>query len=326
MQIRPFELDELRFAWCNRIYLRTRTHWRNPIPKLSALTNEVLADLLEPYQLHVLETATNDIEACFLLSLNPRESAATAVSKTKGRISKWLNIDSELSSPKTLSRGYFACTIGKATAQAVDAYLRNQSEHDGYADRPNPPVFLRSFQHNDIIQKTVQTDHAVSSLRYHVVLASWFRQGVFDAIAAESVSKVWIERQRANRFLLEKVSFLPDHVHVAISIHPSQSPSAVVLELMNAAQERMWREFAHLVIRAKAERLWQASAYIGSFGDLTSNAVSGYLKRWSLKNRECAQRFVATDLSTKPKEPSGEPMGFFCQSRWLASPGIAVCL
>ena len=254
MQIHPFELDELRFAWCNRIYLRTRTHWRNPIPKLSTLTNEVLADLLEPYQLHVLETATSDIEACLLLSLNPNESAATAVSKTKGRISKWLNTDSELSSRKTLSRGYFACTIGQATAQAIEAYLQSQSEHHGYADRPNPPVFVRSFQHDGVIQKKVQADHAVSSLRYHVVLASWFRQGVFDSIAAESVTKDWMECQRTNRFLLDKVSFLPDHVHVAISVHPSQSPSAVVLELMNAAQERMWSEFAHLVIRAKAER------------------------------------------------------------------------
>jgi len=286
MQIRPFELDELRFAWCNRIYLRTRTHWRNPIPKLGTLTNEVLADLLEPYQLHVLETATNEIEACLILSLNPNESVATAVSKTKGRISKWLNMNkSVLSSNKTLSRGYFACTIGNTTALAVEAYLQNQSEHHGYADRPNPPVFVRSFQHSDTARKTVQTDHSVTSLRYHVVLASWFRQGVFHAIAAESVTKAWIECQLNNRFLLDKVSFLPDHVHVAISIHPSQSPGAVVLDLMNVAQERMWSKFSYSVIRAKAERLWQASAYIGSFGDLTSNAISGYLKGWSLRNK-----------------------------------------
>ncbi len=80
--------------------------------------------------------------------------------------------------------------------------------------------------------------------------------------------------------VIDKVSFLPDHVHVALALHPGRSPAEIVTAMMNAAQEKMWDEFADSVVRAGVERLWQTSAYIGSFGNLSSNAISAYLERW----------------------------------------------
>ena len=50
--------------------------------------------------------------------------------------------------------------------------------------------------------------------------------------------------------------------------------------LMNAGQEVMWNQFDRDVILAGVERLWQPSAYVGSFGELTSNAISAYVARW----------------------------------------------
>lgn len=80
--------------------------------------------------------------------------------------------------------------------------------------------------------------------------------------------------------VIDKVSFLPDHVHVALALHPAASPAEIVVGMMNAAQETMWAAFADDVVRAGVERLWQCSAYIGSFGELSSNAISAYVERW----------------------------------------------
>jgi hypothetical protein len=49
---------------------------------------------------------------------------------------------------------------------------------------------------------------------------------------------------------------------------------------MNASQEVLWSQFDRDVIQAGVERLWQPSAYVGSFGDLTSNAISANVARW----------------------------------------------
>ena len=79
---------------------------------------------------------------------------------------------------------------------------------------------------------------------------------------------------------LENVSFFPDHVHLAVRIHPSVSPAQMVTALMNAAQERLWSGFPDSVIRAGVSRLWQPSAYTGAFGDLESAKIAAYVRQW----------------------------------------------
>ena len=79
---------------------------------------------------------------------------------------------------------------------------------------------------------------------------------------------------------MEKVSFVPDHVHLAVRTHPTVSPAKMTLALINAAQELLWRDFDQSVIRAGVERLWQPSAYIGSYGDLESAKIASYVRQW----------------------------------------------
>ena len=140
--------------------------------------------------------------------------------------------------------------------------------------------------------KAIHTDHAVNLLRNRIVLATWFRRGVFDETSAEAIANDWIRIQGDFGFLLEKVSFVPDHVHIAVSLHPKNSPAEVVVALMNVAQDKMWNCFESEVIKASVDRLWQASAYVGSFGSLTSNAVSVVKKKRRLKARPSTRRFV----------------------------------
>ena len=262
--------------------MRSRTHLRKPLPHLAILSTEILTDLLKPYNIHVLDFTSDSIDFRVLLSLLPTESISAAASKTKGRISKWLG--EQVPSPiqtKSLARGYFAITTGQSVTDAVEAYLDTQSDHHGYADRVRPPVFVRKLEHTDETLHAIQTDHAASLLRYHIVLATWFRRGVFDENSAEAIANDWVRIQGDHGFLVDKVSFVPDHVHIALSLHPKSSPAEVVVSLMNVAQEAMWNFFESEVIKSGVERLWQASAYVGSFGDLSSNAVSGYMNRWS---------------------------------------------
>lgn len=281
MQIRPYELDSLTFAWCHRVYCRWRTHRRRRHARLAELDHEVLAPLLRPYSIHLLDVAADQIDVRALVSLQPTEAVSSAVSKMKGRISKWLREQDQVARPeRSLGRGYFAATTGQSTSAAVEDYLQQQAEHHGYAGRARSPVFVQKFERTDQSRRILETDHAVTALRYHVVLATWFRRGVFGPTAAEAVCGCWRAVQADRRMVIDKVSFLPDHVHVALALHPGRSPAEIVTAMMNAAQEKMWDEFADSVVRAGVERLWQTSAYIGSFGNLSSNAISAYLERW----------------------------------------------
>lgn len=288
MLIQPFRLDELQFAYCSRVFFRTRTHRRKAIESLSKLNAKSLEELLRPYDIHLLEFESNESEIQGLLSLKPTEAISTAMSKTKGRISKWLSeqIAGTECQPrqKHLAVGYFAVTSGQSNSAVIDEYLDKQSEHHGYANRARPPVYVRSIEHSEFERVALRTDHAVTVLRHHMVFATEYRRGVFTDESAHDLTDRWLEPQE--KFLIDKVAFLPDHVHVAVSIHSTISPASVARTLMNSSQEFIWHRFPQLAVQARIERLWRPSAYVGSFGDISSNAMRAYMHRWAESRTE----------------------------------------
>ena len=287
MFIQPYHLDELKFAWCYRVYYRWRTHRASPEPALARLDQRTLDALLQPYGIHVLEATANETDVKLLASLLPAETVAACAGKAKGRVSKWLREELELHEPeRLLSRGYFACTAGPSDADAVERYLDEQSEHHGYASRPRPPVFVQRYPLTRADERRLSTQHVVTTLRVHLVLSTWRRKGVFGHTEGEAIATRWRELQGEPAIVLEKVSFVPDHVHLAVRFHPRVSPAAVVVALMNAAQERMWNDFPEAAIRAGVQRLWQPSAYLGTFGELQSAKIAAYVRRWERQARK----------------------------------------
>ena len=288
MLIEPYQLEELKFACCFRVYFRWRTHRATVQSALSRLNRETLDCLLKEYDVHILEASASQSDVKVLASLLPTESVAACVSKIKGRVSKWLRGELKPSqSQKLLSRGYFACTTGNSTQEAVLAYLESQGEHHGYMSRPLPPVFVTSYVRNPCDEQRLAASHAVTVLQFHIVLSTWKRNGVFGRTEAEATAERWQQVQSQHAMFIEKVSFVPDHVHLAVRTHPSLSPAKLAVLLMNAAQESMWRDSPNSVIRARVERLWQPSAYLGSYGSLESAKIAAYVRKWEAADEDC---------------------------------------
>ncbi len=281
MYIQPYELDELRFAYCYRVYLRFKTHRAKPQPALAELDLAFLKAIADRYGIHILEANSSATELLLLASLRPQESVAAFASKLKGNISKWLRETLAQTTPANLlSKGYFACTTGQTAALAVEQYLENQADHHGYGTRPRPPIYVGKYELRPADEARLKAAHAQTFLQHHLVLASWRRRGVFSDESGKAVAECWRRLLSDRPAAPLKVSFVPDHVHLALRVHPVVSPAALIVELMNAAQELMWAEFANSIVRAGAERLWQASAYLGSYGDLESPKIARYVRQW----------------------------------------------
>jgi len=215
--------------------------------------------------------------------LAPCESISVAASKLKGAASKTIRELQGHSAPvKTLGGGYFAATTGGNTTPELESYLAHQETHHGYDQRANSPVFTRTWDLSDADRAELQTTHAVTLLNWHVVLATWDRQGVFTRNAAEEVCECWERHVPDWRIRLRKVTVLPDHVHIAMWSHPTVAPGRVALELMATSQELMRQRFEPLVVQAGIPRLWKPGAYVGSYGDITKEHVRNYLRRWAV--------------------------------------------
>ncbi len=277
---RPYTLDELRFAYSYHLYVRWHTHRWQPFPALGALTTSTLQRLVERHGIRVLSTQSDSRELVTVISLRPTDATSTAVSKVKGAVSKWLRERTGSDARSLLGQGYFACTSGHSTREKVEAYLGTQSTHHGYSQRTVVPAFERQFRCSETEMSRLQTQHARTLLRFHVVLSTMGRKGVFGRESAPRIAAQWQNLGITEKHFLEKVSFVPDHVHLALRLHPTLKPAEVILQLLNSAEVLMHRELPEHLIQSGTTRLWQPGAYLGAYGEVTSGAIKSYISRW----------------------------------------------
>jgi REP element-mobilizing transposase RayT len=279
MHLPDYNLEELAFAFRCYVYFRWHTFYRQSIAELKRLTPEAL-QAIHP-EIHVLELNATETEMGLLVSLPPCESISVVASKLKGAASKTIRELQGHSAPaKTLGGGYFAATTGGNTTPELENYLAHQESHHGYDHRANSPVLTRTWDLSDADRGALQTAHAVTLLNWHVVLATWNRQGVFTRKAAEEVCECWKRHSPNWRIRLRKATVLPDHVHIAMWSHPTAAPGRVALDLMATSQDLMRERFEPLVVQAGIYRLWKPGAYVGSYGDIAKDRVRNYLRRW----------------------------------------------
>lgn len=277
MKLYTYQPHELHFAFCYRVYFSWRTHRGKSVPILKELQRAALDVLLNPYNVRVLVSATNDTDLRCIVSLQPIETISACSSKLKGRVSKWLR--DGLNLPNTtplLSKGYFACTTGKARSKSIERYLSLQSEHHDYSKRPLPPIFVDQYRLTDRDEARVSPKHAVVIAKFHLVFSTSGRRGILGSQRGQRIADKWRHIQQDLRIALIKVSFVPDHVHIAVRSHPSMSPASIAAVLMNSAQEVLKEE----LIQAGVDRLWMNSAYIGAYGDLSSPQMRKFIENW----------------------------------------------
>ena len=286
MYYEPYTTEALHTAYCHRLFLHAQTHRRLPQPALEHLRRHDFQATLEPYNIHLLDVAVDNTDLVCQLSLTSDEAVSTAASKFKGRLSKWLRTAQGFTAPrKLLGKGYLAYTVGDTTTAAVTGYLSKQARKHGYAERPLPPSLVETYPPADADCARLSAAHSVGLLRYHLVFGTMYRKGIFTQTEARRILSVWRELEEAGQFCLLKASFVPDHVHVAIRLHPAVRPLSLAVDLMNAGQTVMFEEFPEIMIRYGSDRLWENGAYVGSFGNVNSRAIRQAIACWRQADR-----------------------------------------
>jgi REP element-mobilizing transposase RayT len=277
MRLYKYQPHEIRFAFCYRVYFSWRTYRAQPISCLVNLKRTTLDALLRAYDVRVLECETNETDLRCIVSLKPVENISGCASKLKGRVSKWLREELKLADPQLiLSKGYFACTTGKTRTRVVERYLSLQSDHHGYSQRILPPIFVDQYVLSDKDNNRLTSNHAVVIAKFHLVFSTSGRRGIIGSQQGRRIAQEWLKLQHDMQIALVKVSFVPDHVHIALRTHPVVSPATIAAFLMNAAQEVMKEE----LIKEGVDRLWINSAYVGAYGDMSNAQIRRFLENW----------------------------------------------
>jgi putative transposase len=274
VHVEPFK--EISWAFQLHYYLCFRTHRRRPLfddrSKAIALW-QTLNDLCKANDFHLLEKTQEAKHVQMVLSLRPNQRISEALKKLKGRSSGALCREFGIA-PPLWARGYLARSVGRVRVQAVRRYLAEQAAHHGYSKRTLAPVFR--FRAPE--PRLLATAHATFDLTHHLVLATKFRRAVFGSNMGEALVNYWTKVAARRGFALDQATVLPDHVHLLVRITPKTTVEEITLSLMNNGQYFIAKRFPRALVEAKIDQLWQASAYAGTCGELTTALLRAFLR------------------------------------------------
>ncbi|HEY0764513.1 MAG TPA: IS200/IS605 family transposase [Pyrinomonadaceae bacterium] len=153
------------------------------------------------------------------------------------------------------------------------AYLERQAAHHGYVNRVLPPVYKYRAKTPVILS----ADHASFDLSHHLVFCTKGRKGVFTSSVGAALTEYWLRVAAKREFAIDQVSIVPDHLHLIVRIVPKLRIEDVALCLMNNGQYFIGKRYPDLLIVNGMDQLWNASAYAGTCGDLTTGLIMKWL-------------------------------------------------
>ncbi len=252
----------LSWAYQLHYYLCFRTRSRNALmsPKLIDTLNEIC----DRHNYNVLRLKTYPDHLRCLLCLQPTQKISKVISTLKANSSP---------EPDFWQRGYLARSVGNVRIATVKEYIEQQSTHHGYNSRLLPPVF--SYRADQPLTLTAQ--HASFELNHHLAFATRYRVGVFDSRLGEMLSRYWLTVASKRGFAIDRISVVPDHIHLLVRTIPRMSIEECALSLLNNGQYFVSKHEPKAIVRAGIDGLWQPSAYAGTTGKVTTALLKEFL-------------------------------------------------
>ncbi len=120
-----------------------------------------------------------------------------------------------------------------------------------------------------------QTKHR---LLYHLVWIPKYRRRVLRGKVAVRLRHCLDEACKVNRWWIEEVKILPDHVHVLIQGPPTATVAEVVQRLKGGTSDRLRKECPELEEFLWGEHFWADGSCAETVGAQSFSAVRRYIK------------------------------------------------
>ena len=237
-----------------------------------------LPEICQRNDYHLLEYNVEPEHLRCLVSLRPEHVPSVVAGRLKGALSYEYGRRVGKKGP-LWGRGYFVRSVGKVNLSMVRQYIARQAEHHGYS----PRVFIPVVRYRHPSPPQLSMPHVAFDVNYHIVLASQYRESLFDPVLAEAVLKYWHRVAEVKEFVLHRATILPDHVHLLIATTPKVSAEQCVLTVMNNTWAYLTKHFWGALKVLKTWDVWQRSYYVSTVGAATTAQVKHYLReaaRW----------------------------------------------
>jgi len=266
---------KINWAYQLHYYLSFRTHRRRRYFAESACSEklaEIVAEICQRRDYHLLESKTYEDHFRCLLSLRPEHDLSTVMEKIKANSARECGRQFGMVAP-IWSRGYLARSVGRVNVSTVKQYIEHQAEHHGYSKRHSPPIYRYRSEYSSALSAV----HSVFDLIHHLVVSTRYRASVFDSKLGHELGSYWLKVSAKYGFTIDRITIVPDHAHLLVRTAPKLSVETCVLALLNNGEYFISKNYPLALVNENIDQLWQPSAYVGSCGEVSTALVKAWL-------------------------------------------------
>ena len=163
----------------------------------------------------------------FLVSTRPETAPERLVWSVKGRLQHLVRREY----PKAFQRNYGLRSVGSATREAVEGYVRSQVGHHPMAD-PRVQETLQAVQIDNggvDLSEPRQNAHARYWYNLHVCFVNEGRCMEIQSRPLRRMHDMILRAAARKGTFLSRAGIVPDHVHLTLGCNVSESPAEVAL-------------------------------------------------------------------------------------------------
>jgi REP element-mobilizing transposase RayT len=195
-----------------------------------------------------------------MFGATPEMSPVRLTALAKGRVQHALRVAGK---PVAFNRKVSLRSIGHSTRDTIEGYVRTQLKRERLADPRFEEELRRLSFHDPRID--LSRPSPTRSGRYwynlHLVLVVAGRYRVAWGVGTDDIQVCYRRIARDGGHEISSLSFMPDHVHVALRGNMERSPQEIALEFQNGVADYM------------GCRIWEFNYYVGTFSEYTMEAV-----------------------------------------------------
>ena len=124
--------------------------------------------------------------------------------------------------------------------------------------------------------KYQSTRHGVFACDYHIIWCTKYRRSVLSDEIQERLKTLIYAAENQYNYTLRAVEIMSDHVHILVSIPPSESVANVVGRIKGYTSKILREEFPEL--RTRLPNLWTRSRFVASTGGVTLEVLKQYVE------------------------------------------------
>ena len=119
------------------------------------------------------------------------------------------------------------------------------------------------------------TRYSTYACEYHIIWCAKYRRPVLSSEIQDRFKELILESQETYDFVVRAVETMPDHVHLLISIPPTEAVGILIGKIKAMTAKVLRQEFPHL--KSRLPNLWTRTYFVASTGGVTLRSLKQYV-------------------------------------------------